>query len=174
MKPLSWSSSSSSRAWTKMFCFIINVNRLDNFKFKFMCLILEVLIYNPLSKPHLWFMMNSDWSRPNTEKWPFNKTKIWKFSLNLNLELWAFQSKCLFNLDDEPRLDQASHWEVTKHHLQAAKHNISSESLTPSGHHHEDNENEDDGDVEIKGKQIMHPWMITLPYFQRPAPQVWT
>jgi len=30
------------------------------------------------------------------------------------------------------RLEQASHWEVTKHHLQAAKHNISSESLTPS------------------------------------------
>ena len=40
----------------------------------------------------------------------------------------------MFNLiDDVPRLEQASHWEVTKHHLQAAKHNISSDSLTPSG-----------------------------------------
>ena len=36
-------------------------------------------------------------------------------------------------IDDVPRLEQASHWEVTKHHLQAAKHNISSDSLTPSG-----------------------------------------
>ena len=36
-------------------------------------------------------------------------------------------------IDDVLRLEQASHWEVTKHHLQAAKHNISSDSLTPSG-----------------------------------------
>ena len=53
---------------------------------------------------------------------------------------------------EKPRLEQASHWEVTKHHLQSAKHNISSESLTPSGHHldggegvDEDGDNGDDG-----------------------------
>ena len=111
--------------------------------------------------------------------------------MNLNLDLFELLNpNVFFNFDAKPRLEQASHWEVTKHHLQAAKHNISSESLTPSGHHHdgeegvdegedgdegdEDNENEDDEDERMKGKRIMHPWMLTLPYFQRPALQVWT
>ena len=39
----------------------------------------------------------------------------------------------LISVPAKSRLEQASHWEVTKHHLQAAKHTISSDSLTPSG-----------------------------------------
>ena len=49
---------------------------------------------------------------------------------------------------------------MTKHHLQAAKHNISSESLTPSGHHldggegvDEDGDDGDDGDVGEDGDE---------------------
>ena len=124
-----------------------------------------------------------------TEKRQFEEEEKILYLFKTFFELLILNINLTF---EKTRLEQASHWEVTKHHLQSAKHNISSESLTPSGHHldggegvDEDGDNgdegkdgddgdEDGGDVQIKLTRIMLSWKLTLLYFQQPAPQVWT